>query len=611
MKSSLYVGLQALNDGRYDQAVAVLEAVTKVAPQDPKVWMALGRAYAGAGDSAKALAAFHLVIALDPAEEDIEAAQRALARIQDQSKAVIDEALRVPCGGCGALIPTSRSGRPWCICGWNARTPPLIGRQVYLHDVFDYAAHRGVSVTFRRWEDVFVVAKGQFSLQGLGVKAYPVDPRLVLPARDRMPILMQHELKPISAEAGAQGLFRVRPLGDPSGGRYFTWPQMVAHLSEREEIDVSHRSVDPSIESVLVALGHLVPEDLEKARQYKTASESAVAAAVRFGYVSLEELLDAVIGPGRLAGRTVRSFEDRLGERLVARGTLDRQQLRHALFLQAQVQRPLGDLLVEAKFIGPKLLESALKQQPAAPRELPPADDMGEWLAVRNVMTWTQLQAIKAALAQSGGSDLAALLRARREVQESEIDLAVAWRARKLARSDDGTTRLGAVLLSQRAITPEALGEALMAQVETHQPLGQILVSRGAIAPEMLVDALEEQIRRRDRLAAEDLGLDLGGRAPTRTLGAPTTSLAMPAAMPPERPSRRKRRRRTASRRRAAVLAGIAAVLIAVTAIVLGAVAVRSRSARSRTQKPPVVERTGGLTGNAIATDVARIERRG
>ncbi len=610
MKSSLYVGLQALNDGRYDQAVAILEAVTKVASQDPKVWMALGRAYSGAGDSAKALAAFHLVIALNPAEEDIEAAQRALARIQDQSKAVIDEALRVPCGGCGALIPTSRSGRPWCICGWNARTQPLIGRQVYLHDIFDYAAHHGVSVMFRRWQDVFVVAKGQFSLQGLGVKAYPMDPRLVLPSRDRMPIVMQNQLKPISAEAGPEGLFRVRPLGDPSGGRYFTWIQMVAHLSEREEIDVSHRSVDPSIESVLMALGRLVPEDLEKARQFKAPSESLIAAAVRFGYVSLEELLDAVIGQGRLTARTARAFEDRIGARLVARGTLDRQQLRHALFLQAQVQRPLGELLVEAGFIGPKLLESALRQQPAPPRELPAADDLGEWLAVHDVITWTQLQAIKADLAQSGGSDLAALLRARREVPETEIDLALAWRQRKLARIDEGSTRLGAVLLGQRAITPEALGEALMAQVETHQPLGQILVARGAISPEMLVDALEEQIRRRDRLVAEELGIDLARRAPTRTLGPPTALLTLPPGIPPERPSRRRRRRRSASRRRTGRIAGITALLLALTAIVLGAVAVRSRSARSSTHKPPFVEKTGGRKGNAIAAS-ARIPQEG
>ncbi len=602
MKSSLYVGLQALNDGRYDQAVAILEAVTRVAPQDPKVWMALGRAYSGAGDSAKALAAFHLVIALNPAEEDIEAAQRALARIQDQSKAVIDEALRVPCGGCGALIPTSRSGRPWCICGWNARTLPLIGRQVYLHDVFDYAAHRAVSVMFRRREDVFIVAKGQLSLQGLGVKAYPMDPRLVLPSRDRMPILIQNELKPISAEAGTEGLFRVRPLGDPSGGRYFTWPQMVAHLSEREEIDVSHRSVDPSIESVLVALGRLVPEDLEKARQYKAASESPITAAVRFGYVSLEELLDAVIGQGRLPARTARAFKDRLGERLVARGTVDRQQLRHALFLQAHVQRPLGELLVEAGFIGPKLLESALRQQPAAPRDLPAADDIGEWLAGRNVMTWTQLQALKADLAQSGSSDMAEFLRARREVPAADIDMALAWRERKLARIDDGTTRLGAVLLAQRVITPESLGEALMAQVETHQPLGQILVTRGAITPEMLVDALEEQIRRRDRLVAEELGVDLAGRAPTRMLGAPTATLTMPPGTSPERPSRKRRPRRAAGRHRTAGIAGIAALLIALTVIVLGAVAVRSRSARSHAHRPPIVERTGGLPGNPLAS---------
>lgn len=573
MKSSLYLGLKAINDGRFDQAVAILEAVTKVSPQDPKVWLALGRAYSGAQETAKATAAYSLVMALNPEESELEAAQRELARIEDQSRTVIKEALRVPCGACGALIPASRAGRPWCLCGWNARTPPIVGRQVFLHDVFAYAAHRGVSVSFRRFEDVFVVAKQAFSLQGMGTKVYPVDPRLVLPLAGRLPLLSQADLRPVSREGGPEGLFRVRALGDPTGGRYLTWQQMVAHLSEIEEMDVSHRPPDGSVGPVLIALGRLTPEDVEKARRHKEAGETVGAALVRFRYLTLEELLQAVIGGGRLGPQPVRPFDKRLGERLVAKGAVERQRLKHVLFLQSQVQRPLGELLVEAHLVTPQSLEAALKGQPPAPRDLPQADGVGEVLAGFGKLTWTQLVALQAELGPAGaygGQPLIELMRARKSVPAAALEQALMRRERKLALVYQGYMRLGAVLIAQRAITPEALGQALMAQIDDPRPLGQILVERGTITPEQLVAALEEQMLRRDRAAIEDLSEFENARPAARPRGpsVPTRSLTRSLDMPEveaERP--RKGARRPARARRWPL---VLVALLAIGALAIG-----------------------------------------
>jgi tetratricopeptide (TPR) repeat protein len=146
MKSSLDMGLQALEDGRYPQAVAILEATTKVTPEDPDVWLALARAYRGVGDVPKAIAAYRLILSMLPPEELVQIVEPELEALEHKSKEAIEEAMRPVCASCGAMLPASRAARPWCLCGWNTRTPPVIGRQVFLADICAYAAQRSVSV---------------------------------------------------------------------------------------------------------------------------------------------------------------------------------------------------------------------------------------------------------------------------------------------------------------------------------------------------------------------------------------------------------------------------------------------------------------------------------
>lgn len=508
MKSSLEMGLRACQEGRYQQAIAILEATTQLSPGDPLVWLGLARAYKGAGETLKAIAAYQLLLTLRPPEAILTEAEAELATLAHRSKGAIEEALRPVCEACGAMLPPARAARPWCLCGWNTRTPPVIGRQLYLSDLFAYAAARGVEVAFKRREDVYLASKNQLWLQGIGTKTYPVDPRVALGVRERMPVILQDELRPILPDAGQDALFRVRAVRQARSqalaqgqGRFLSWRQMVAHLSGTEGADVSMRTPDTSLAAVLVASGRLAPDRAEEARKRKLPGETMGQALVRLGLADLETIVEGAIGASRLGPMPVRPHAERLGERLIAEGVLERRQLKHALFLQSQLGRPLGELLVEARLAGPGDTQDALERQPAPPDVLPPADSLGELLIGSRLISRTQLIGIEAEIARLGLESLEEFLRMRHLVPTDQIDRLLAWRWRKQDLIKRGRERIGEILIAQRSITSEALGQALMAQVDDPRPLGLLLAEGGRITPEQLVAALEEQDRRRNRLA--------------------------------------------------------------------------------------------------------------
>ncbi|MBU6428768.1 MAG: hypothetical protein KGR26_07160, partial [Cyanobacteria bacterium REEB65] len=490
-------------------------------------------------------------------------AQHELLLLQDRHKAAIDQAMRIPCGDCGAMLPPSRAGRPWCLCGWNARTPPVPGRRVFLHDVFAYAANRGVSVVFRQRGDDFVAAKGKLSVQGLGGKVRPVEPRLALPLQERLPVIVSDELQPLSRDAGPENLFRIRPLGDPYGGRLLTWRQLVAHVSERDGHDVSRRDADASLGAILMAYGRMETESYQRILEAKVRTETIGQAILRSGALTMQELLEGVLGRELLGPQPVRSLPNRLGARLVAAGHLTRQHLRHALFLQSQIDRLLGELLLEAKFVDPRALEAALRQQPPPSRELPLMDDLGEVLVAHRQLSRSQLLASRDELARMGSGSLADWIRDRRIAPQAEVERIVRWREQKLGLIANRVLRLGTLLVSQRVVVPEAIGQALMLQVDQQLPLGELLVETGALTPEQLANALEEQTRRRNRQAWE--GLDLGPsarparsaptrlapleRAKTRALTRSLSEMAVATSAPRPASAGSTRRRRPRRRR--------------------------------------------------------------
>lgn len=575
MKSSLDMGIRACQEGRFTQAVAILEATTQTSPGDPNVWLALARAYSGGGLPAKAIAAYQFVLNTRPPDDVAEAAHRELGMLDHSSKSAIEDAMRPVCGACGAVLPAARAARPWCLCGWNTRTPPVIGRQAFLVDFMAYAAHRGVSVAFKRREDVFIVARNEVLLQGMGAKTYPVNPRLALGVRNRMAILTQDELRPVSADGGPDALFRVRGLGDRQGGRFLSWRRMVAHLSEIEGVDVSMRHPDSSLSAVLVSSGRIPPGAPLDIRKGKTPEESVGQALVRLGYVTLPELIEGVLG--KIGPLPIRPHGERIGELLVAMGVLERRQVKQALFLQSQIKRPLGELIVEARLAQIGDIEDALARQSPTPDVLPPADDFGEMLVAAKLLSRTQLQALAGEQARAGEVDMGEYLRNRHVVPLDQLERAASWRRRKQELIRRGAVRIGEVLITQRAITSEALGQTLMAQIDDPRPLGELLVAASRITPEQLVSALEDQERRRNRLAWEEddtkgtaalvspaSGLIAAARATTRALTRVLVGDEADAKPVPVKKKGRKWRRKTPWRLAAGSV--VAAFLLAIGA---------------------------------------------
>jgi tetratricopeptide (TPR) repeat protein len=598
------MGIRALQEGRFHQAVAILEATTQLSPDDPEVWLTLARAYRGTGETQKCIAAYQFVLNTRPPDDILAVAQSELEAISHRDKGVIEDALRPACEACGATLPASRAARPWCICGWNTRTPPVIGRQVFLSDLAAYAFSKGAVVAFKRREDVYLVAKHQFRLQGIGTKTYPVDPRLALGIRERMAVILQDELRPIQAEGG-DALFRVRPMAQNHGmGKFYSWRQMVAHLSELEGVDVSMRTPDTSLAAVMAAGGVLGAEALERLRKERRPEESVGQALLRLGLASAEAILAGVVGDGRLRPQPVREIADRLGERLVAEGLLERRQLKQALFLQSQFKRPLGDLLIEARLVGPGDVASLLAEQVPPPETLPAADGLGELLVASKLLSRTQLIQLESEMARIGEGDLETFARQRHVVPGDQIDRAVAWRMHKMGLAHQGRDRLGEVLISQRAITSEALGQALMAQVDDPRPLGVLLIASGRVTPEQVIAALEEQDRRRNRQAWKEeedatVGtrpLDQGSAGPaafarattralTRVLVGDDTPVLPVERAGPEAPSGKRKRRKKKKRRvtpwRLVAFAVVAGFLVAIGT---GIIAARARNSVGHSQ---------------------------
>ena len=598
MKSSLDMGVRACQEGRFGQAVAILEATTQLSPNDPTVWLNLARAYKGAGETLKAIAAYQFVLSTNPPEEILAQAEQEMAEVDHRSKGAIAEAMRPVCEACGAMLPAARSARPWCLCGWNTRTPPVIGRQMFLADLFAYSAGRSVVVAFKRREDVYLVAKNQLRLQGIGTKSYPVDPRLAMGVRERMAIVLQDELRPVLPDAGSDALFRVRPLGQSHGqGKFLSWRQMVANLSEVEGQDISMRTPDTSLAAVMVAAGHLAPDKAEDARKQRQPNESVSQALLRLQLATLESIVAGAIGEGRLGPMPVRPISERLGELLIAQGLLERRQLKQALFLQSQFKRPLAELLIDARLTGPGDVQAMLEQQSPPPDALPRADSLGELLVASKLMSRTQLVNVEAEISRLGLADLEEFLRMRHLVPADQIDRLLSWRARKQELCYQGYERIGDILISQRTITSEALGQALMAQVDDPRPLGLLLASSGSITPEQLVAALEEQDRRRNRLAWREEEDVLHGtrpfeagskpaafarattRALTRVLVGDDTPTPPPGRRQSENPTATGKRKRRKKRKRSSItpwrLAAAAAIGFFILAMSAGHLAGR------------------------------------
>jgi hypothetical protein len=138
--------------------------------------------------------------------------------------------------------------------------------------------------------------------------------------------------------------------------------------------------------------------------------------------------------------------------------------------------RPLGELLVERKFVLPRELGAALAEQEQTGRKL------GEILVARGAVTAAQLTRVL--LEQAG---------LRLEDVESDATVAAPPEQPAPGHAGEPWRPLGRVLVDRGSLREAELQEALQVQRESGRRLGEILVQRGYVTTQALVSAVIAQ----------------------------------------------------------------------------------------------------------------------
>lgn len=489
MKSSVELGMQAIKDGRFSDAIVFLESSIKFHPDNPKIWLLLARAYQQENRLEDARNAFQQVLDGCQDESLCQVAQQGIASLKG---ARVVQKQEMACPECGASIPPSRHSNPWCLCGWNTKAK-VVSNTIYLHEIQAYCQKQRCRIEFKRQNDILILDPDGLKLQGFGAKTFPVDPRLAFPLKDRLAILRMEDLKPLLTKVESDELFRERMAG--GAVKMFTWGAFLARVSDGLGYDIT-RPPDITLGGLMVAYGALTQAELDRILPQRKQGETVGQTLFNAG-VPLERIIEGVIGRGRLGKTSTRSFAQRLGTMLVESGLVSAEDLKRALYFQAQEQRPIGQLLKcpEAEFT------KVLRRQRAVKVELAEADYLGEVLVQQGVLTRTDL--VQALLEEQSKTarPLGEILASMGWCSPESIKRALGYQSEKKRLVAEGAFRLGQVLVDQRLLTREQLGKALAAQVETPQPLGEILVARGICTPEAIIQGLEEQSSRIARKA--------------------------------------------------------------------------------------------------------------
>lgn len=503
------MGVRAFKEGRIPEAIVFLEYAAKFHPEDHRVWLMLARAYQKDGQPRKAAEAFSFVIShgSDPALTDI--ARQGLDSLDEKVRTDTLTALGevdapLKCPECGSNIPSSRRAAPWCMCGWGQKNQPtLTAKRLYVHDIVAYCRRKGVRVSLMHRGDLVTIGASDVRIQGMGTRTYPVNPRLIFPSRDGLMLIHMEELDKVMAKVSDEALFRERVANDDlTTGKLFNWRQFVTRVSEMRGYDVTIKQPDVSLAGVLAANGVLDSELVTDTLQERDAQRETVGRTLlRLGLCTFEQMISGAIGDARIIRPGARAFHERLGGLLLSTGAITPQQLKEALFLQTQIRKPLGEVLEQMQACSSAQIQQALRSQRPLIINLPEADMLGEVLIARKKLTRTDMLIALSDEQSRMRVPLGEVLIKLNHITAADLQSALGWQSRKRKAIQAGKARLGEILIEQRALTQEGLGEALMRQVDDPRPLGQLLVEMGTCTPEQVITALEEQITRRNRMA--------------------------------------------------------------------------------------------------------------
>lgn len=508
------MGVRAFKEGRIPEAIVFLEYAAKFHPDNHRVWLMLARAYQKDGQPKKAAEAFSFVISNAADPELAVVARQGLGSLDDSAQTetflpVGENEAPMVCPECGSSVPAARRAAPWCMCGWGQKNQPLLtAKRIYLQDIVAYCRRRGVRVSMMHRGDLVIVGASDVRIQGMGTRTYPVNPRLIFPVKDSLMLVNQDDLDKVMSKVSDDALFRERAANDDfTMGKLFNWRQFVARLSETRGYDVTIRQPDLSIAGVLAANGVLDAELVADTLQERnTERESVGQTLLRLGLCNFEQMVSGAIGDARLIRPGARPHPERLGSLLLASGAISAQQLKQALFLQTQIKRPLGEVLEQMQACSSHQLQQALKSQRALHIDLPEADMLGELLIARKKITRTDMLIALADEQSRMRVPLGEVLINLNHITHADLQSALGWQSRKRKAVQAGQARLGEILMDQRSLTPEGLGQALMRQVDDPRPLGQLLIDMGTCTPEQVIAGLEEQINRRNRIALTEGG---------------------------------------------------------------------------------------------------------
>lgn len=508
------MGVRAFKEGRIPEAIVFLEYAAKFHPDNHRVWLMLARAYQKDGQPKKAAEAFSFVISNASDPELAGVARQGLGSLDEtlQSDSQTAVGLAEPpmlCPECGSGVPAARRAAPWCMCGWGQKNQPVLtAKRIYLQDIIAYCRRKGVRVSMMHRGDLVTVGASDVRIQGMGTRTYPVNPRLIFPVKDNLMLVNQDDLDKVMSKVSDDALFRERAANDDlTMGKLFNWRQFVARLSEARGYDVTIRQPDLSIAGVLAANGALDAELVADTLQERnTERETVGQTLLRLGLCSLEQMISGAIGDVRLVRPGARPFPERLGGILLASGAISPQQLKQALFLQTQIKRPLGEVLEQMMACSSTQIQQALRSQRALHVDLPEADMLGEVLIARKKITRTDMLIALADEQSRMRVPLGEVLINLNQITHADLQSALGWQSRKRKSIQAGQARLGEILIDQRSLSLEGLGQALMRQVDDARPLGQLLVDMGTCTPEQIIAGLEEQIARRNRVALTEGG---------------------------------------------------------------------------------------------------------
>ncbi|MBM3270962.1 MAG: hypothetical protein FJZ01_25295, partial [Candidatus Sericytochromatia bacterium] len=305
-----------------------------------------------------------------------------------------------------------------------------------------------LAVTFRRHGDIYTITDSDVRCRYLSDQSASLDPRLVLPLEGGLAYLDADGLQPLG-DAGEFRLQQVERDGTLGLGlRALSWDQLTAEIAAKRgasALEVRHTG---GLADLLLALGTCTEVEIGKAAGYKAPEETLGAALVRLGAITLDAVLEALIGPAYLYRQpapgqdVVLPQADRAGEILFRQGLVSRSDLLHYELLGSKQGREALDLLVEEGRV------TAQQARHARRRE-----------------------------------DLKRQARAQGKAPLGEILVMKGWVAQEV---------LDEVLSHQAALDPPP-------------PLGHLLVDRGLLSPEHLAEGLRQQDERLDALIDRDL----------------------------------------------------------------------------------------------------------